>query len=425
MAGTVAVIGAGWAGLAAAVEATRLGHTVELYEMAAQPGGRARSVRHQGQTLDNGQHILIGAYRETLALMRQVGADPERLLRRLPLCLAYPDGSGLCLRPGAPVPALVRAVLGWRTLPWRERLGLLWLAGRWRLNGFVCAPALTVAELCRDAPRQVYSDLIEPLCVAALNTPARQASAQTFLTVLRDALLSGPGSADLLLPAAPLGELLPAPALAWLAGHGARIRLGQRVQNLAADPDGSWRVDGQVYGRVILATPAAEAGRLLASLAPGWSAQASALPYEPIITVWVRAPGTTWPRPMMALRAGPGAPAQFGFASAALGGPDATYTLVVSGAADWVALGLDATAEAVRTQLAAAFAAWPGWHRQQLEVLAVRAEKRATFACKPELLRPRADPLRGLQVAGDYVDGPYPATLEGSVRAGLAAARAL
>ena len=108
----VAVVGAGWAGIAAAVHARRAGHRVEVFEMAPQPGGRARTVRVGGLALDNGQHILIGAYTATLELMRLVGADPAMLLRRLPLALQYPDGQGLRLRPGAPMPAFVRAVLG-------------------------------------------------------------------------------------------------------------------------------------------------------------------------------------------------------------------------------------------------------------------------------------------------------------------------
>ena len=99
---TLAVIGAGWAGLAAAVEAVRAGHAVTLYEMAERPGGRAREVDHDGLALDNGQHILIGAYAQTLRLMREVGVDPDAVLLRTPLRLSEPDGRGLHLPPGAP-----------------------------------------------------------------------------------------------------------------------------------------------------------------------------------------------------------------------------------------------------------------------------------------------------------------------------------
>ena len=96
----IAVIGAGWAGLAAAVKATQDGHQVTLFESARTPGGRARSVGVTGPDgtpllLDNGQHILIGAYTDTLSLMRTVGVDPDAALLRLPLTLRFPDGTGI------------------------------------------------------------------------------------------------------------------------------------------------------------------------------------------------------------------------------------------------------------------------------------------------------------------------------------------
>ena len=94
------MIGGGWAGLAAAVRATEAGHQVTLYEMSHHWGGRARSVDVEGLTLDNGQHILIGAYTRTLALMTTVGADAAGGLHRRPLELRYPDGRGLRMPAG-------------------------------------------------------------------------------------------------------------------------------------------------------------------------------------------------------------------------------------------------------------------------------------------------------------------------------------
>ena len=93
------IVGAGWAGLAAAVAATRAGWHVQLYEAANTAGGRARSLQQSfaGNPLDNGQHILIGAYRDTLTLMRTVGINPDDVLQRLPLDLRYADGQGLTL----------------------------------------------------------------------------------------------------------------------------------------------------------------------------------------------------------------------------------------------------------------------------------------------------------------------------------------
>jgi len=171
----VAVVGAGWAGLAAAVQATADGHAVTLYEMAGHTGGRARSVPIHTLALDNGQHILIGAYTETLRLMRLVGADPGRLLHRRPLELRYPDGSGLRLPRGNVRLAFAWAVARAHGWSWRERGSLLRQTFGWWRNGMRNPGVATVAELCAGLPGRVRADLIDPLCIAALNTPSTQA----------------------------------------------------------------------------------------------------------------------------------------------------------------------------------------------------------------------------------------------------------
>ncbi|MGM9485745.1 hydroxysqualene dehydroxylase HpnE [Ideonella sp. YS5] len=417
----IAVIGGGWAGLAAAVRATEHGHRVTLMEMAAHLGGRARSVEHSGRSLDNGQHILVGAYRDTLALMRQVGVDTDAVLYRQPLAIVYPEGDGLRLPSGAPVTAFVRGVLGWTALPWRDRIGLLALALRWRLNGFRCSPSMTVAQLARDCPARAYGELIEPLCVAALNTPAGQASGQVLLTVMRDALFGARGAADLLLPRAPLDDLLPRAAARWLQDRGAQVVCGQRVMRLQAT-ESCVLVDEQAFDQAIVAASASEAARLLAPAAPDWSRDVAAIRYQPIITAWVEAPQARWARPMMALRADAWRPAQFAFDLGALGGPAGLFALVVSGAAAWVEAGTDATRTALLQQWAQAF---PAREHGPVRWVASRTEKRATFACSPDLKRSPAAVHPRVRVAGDHVEGPYPATLEGAVRSGLAAADGL
>jgi hydroxysqualene dehydroxylase len=411
---SVAVIGGGWAGLAAAVHATEAGHQVTLIEMAAQLGGRARSLA-EAPHLDNGQHILIGAYTQSLALLRRVGVDPSQALMRLPLRLRYPGHEGLHLPPGPPLIAFARAVLGYSSWPWRARLALLRASLGWAVAGFRCAPDLSVAELCDGLPAPVRQELIDPLCVAALNTPARQASAQVFLRVLRDALFSGPGSADLMLPRLPLSELLAEPARAWLRARGAELRLGRRVTAVEVGP---LRVDGERFDAVVLACSALETARLSEVISPGWAAQARALRFEPIITVYLQSPGSTLPAPMVALQEDSEAPAQFIFDLGRLGHSPGLFACVISGAAPWVERGLDAAGTAALAQVTKVLR----WHVPPT-VLRVLAEKRATFACTPGLQRPPALIAPGLWAAGDYVDGPYPATLEGAVRAGFAAAQ--
>jgi squalene-associated FAD-dependent desaturase len=414
----LAVVGGGWAGLAAAVRATEAGHGVTLFEMAAQLGGRARGVTLDGLALDNGQHIAIGAYSRVLALMQTVGANATELFFRGPLELRYPDGRGLCMPGGPAWLGFGRAVLGcvgWNT---RDRLALVGAAMAWALAGFRCAPRLTVAELCRGLPPAVRELLIDPLCVAALNTPADDASAAVLLRVLRDALFGSRGSADLLLPRRPLSALLPRPAEEWLRGKGVQVRTGLRVQQLLRNTEG-WLLDGLAFDAVILACTASEAARLAGECAPGWARRAQGLRYEPIITVYLRCPGARLPAPMTALLANAVAPAQFAFDHGALGATPGVFAFVVSGARAWAESGLDATAAAVLTQAQQAFTAgtWPS----PPTLLRVVAEKRATFRCTPGLDRPPTALGPGLVAAGDYIEGPYPATLEGAVRSGEAA----
>ena len=179
----VAVVGAGWAGLAAAVELVDQGQNVTLYEAGRVAGGRARSVEWNGLTLDNGQHILLGAYRDTLALMQRVGADPARCFIRQPLQIL--DPSGFCLRlPTLPAPLNVAwGLLAAQQVSLLEKLKTaLWMQGiKWRRFRLPSqhAETLTVAEWLNRAGQtgQLRRHLWEPLCLAALNTPAERASA--------------------------------------------------------------------------------------------------------------------------------------------------------------------------------------------------------------------------------------------------------
>ena len=412
---SVAVIGGGWAGLAAAIEATRLGHRVTLFEMSAHLGGRARAVAAAGLMLDNGQHIMIGAYTATLGLMRAIGVDVESTLLRTPLRFTNPDGTGLHLEPGMPIVAFVRAVLRQQNWTASERWSLLLASARWALARFRCADDLTVDELTAALPQSVRDQLIDPLCVAALNTPAHEASASVFLRVLKDALFAGPGSADLLLPRVSLSELLPAPTQRWLGN--ANLRMMTRVAALRAH-GGRWLVDSEFFDRVVLAATPSESARLTMDFAPAWSQRVSALRFEPIVTVYLLADGVRLPEPMLALHSDARFPAQFVFDRGQLGGPPGLLAFVISGAQPWVDRGLGATIDAALAQARAQLG---------LELLTVhaQAEKRATFRCTPGLMRPGAQIASGLYAAGDHVEGPYPATLEGAVRSGLFAARQL
>ncbi|SCX68811.1 hydroxysqualene dehydroxylase HpnE [Variovorax sp. EL159] len=414
----LAVIGAGWAGLACAVEATRLGHTVTLFEAAHMPGGRARRVDNiHGLALDNGQHILIGAYTTTLKLMREVGVDIDTALQRLPLSLRFADGGGLKL-PRLPAPLdLLAGIFTARGWTWRDKSSLLRTAIGWRLAGFRCASDTTVATLCAGLTPRVMQELIEPLCVSALNTPVAQSSGEVFLRVLNDALFSGSGGADLLLPRVDLGALFPDAAIRWLAAHDATLRIGTRVRAIAPEGD-QWHVDGEAFDQVVLACAPWDAARLVRASgvpADSWCETTEALRFEAIATVYVRG-AAPMAEPMLALRSNPAtAPAQFVFDRSQLGGPQGVLALVISAN--------EASRETLERQVIAQAATQLG--QTGLELIQTVVEKRATFACTPALARPPTSIAPGLLACGDYTEGPYPATLEGAVLGGLAVAQAL
>ena len=429
----VAIVGAGWAGLTAAVKATEADHQVTIFEAAHALGGRARTLPgHPARflpdgspiPLDNGQHILIGAYTETLALLRGVGISPEAALFDMPMTLQFPDGSGLQFSAWpTPLDALggILQARGWSLA---DKVALLRAALGWQFKGFSCAETLSVAELCQRLTPRVMAELIEPLCVSALNTPPGQASAQVFLRVMRDALFGVQGGSRLLLPRVDLGALFPDAAARWLLARGGLFRLGQRVASLQAQGP-KWLVQGALFDTVILATSAAQAAQLLTPSvleAPqdsvtkiaDWLRLARNLRHEAIATVYAWAPQATLPRAMLALRSSAQHPAQFVFDRGQLGGPAGLLAFVVS-----AARGERATLQA---QVLAQARAQLGLDMQAVQTV---VEKRATFACTPALQRPPPAIAPGLLACGDYLAGPYPATLEGAVRSGGAAAALL
>ena len=401
--------GGGWAGLAAAVLASQQGWRVRLLEAAPQLGGRARRIQHQGLGLDNGQHILIGAYRDTLQLMRTLGLTPEALLLRLPMNMQTAQGQGLRL-PEGPTPLNllwgVASASGWSA---DDKWGLIKRSVAWQMAGFQCDAHTSVASLCQGLPPRVMADLIEPLCVSALNTPCEAASGQVFLRVLQDALFSGQGSSDMLLPKVDLGQLLPDAAHAWLQAHGAEVLLGHRVSDLQSFVDAP----------LLLACPAWEAATLTQAVAPEWSAQALALQHTAISTVYARTQQSLhWPSPMIALASGPEAPAQFAFDKGRISKDVAMQgllALVVSASQSPRDELTQAVLQQAQSQLGL----------QDLQVLTTVVEKRATFACTPGLNRPSMRVAPGIWACGDFIQGPYPATLEGAVQSGFAAVSAM
>lgn len=430
----VAVIGAGWSGLAASVALTQAGAQVQLLDMAPAAGGRARRVElnlgDRRYSLDNGQHLLIGAYRQTLALMRTVGVDPDLAFERRPFALVYPDGVRLrAVRAPAPLHLAIGLLLA-RGLSWRARMALALAVERFRRSGWQCNPQLTAARLLADAPPELIERVWQPLCVAALNVRLAAASAQIFLTVLRDSLGADADAADLLLPRSDLSRLLPDAACQWLAAHGAQLRLRTVAQGIAPDPAAGWSVAtgaGPIaVDTLVLAVPPPRAATLLHGAGSPAAQEAAHIlaqvPMAPICTVYLRyASAPRLAQPIYALREAPEARdfGQWLFDRGALEPALAgVLSVVISAAGAHVDLTQAELAAAVSGQLRACLGLPAPVATRVIE------EKNATIVPGPGLKRPACEVQTGLLLAADAADSDYPSTIEGAVRAGQAAAAA-
>lgn len=398
--------------MAAAVSLAERGVLVDVFEAGQVPGGRARRVEARGILLDNGQHVLLGAYRTLLGLIAKVGVGESALLR-VPLELRYADGFLLRARP-LPAPlGLLAGLLAASGLSWAERLSAIRFMRALRRLRFRLAQDCPVDELLtRHGQTGALARYIwNPLCVSALNTLPGQASANIFLAVLRDGLAGERADSDLLLPRLDLSQLFPEPAAAFVKARGGTVRCEIRIDDLAELRSG--------YGRIVVAVGPHQLKPLLPALE---------IPYEfqPIYTCYLQYPAAVrLPAPMLGLG---GRPVQWAFDRGRLMGENGRLACVISAEGDHQKLTHDELAIACHAELSAALKGLPApaWTR-------VIAEKRATIRVDANLRRLDAgkpgsgaflagDSLDGVILAGDYLDLEYPPTLEAAVRSGVRAA---
>ena len=387
--------------MAAAVSLAAGGVPVTVFEAGAVPGGRARRIRissdGQEHELDNGQHILIGAYSALYALMHRVGV-PARALLRLPLEIRY--ARDFHLRRGAW--GLAGALLGARGISLGERVGAVRFVARLRSAGSRLARDGSVADLLAQHGQsgRIAHFLWRPLCISALNTPPELASAQVFVNVLRDTLGARRDASDLLLPRVDLSSLFPDPAMEFVRGRGGDVRLLTPVKDL-----GALR---QSFHEVIVAVGPHQLKTLIDD-GPEFD-------YQPIYTCYLQyAPAVRLPVPMLGLSDGL---VQWVFDRGALLGEKGRLVCVISAQGDHQQMTLDEVAERCHRELAGVLPGLgvPQWSR-------VIAEKRATILCSPEVKQRAAPPaIAGVTFAGDYTDPEYPPTLEAAVRSGVRAA---
>ena len=446
MSADVIVIGSGFAGLSAACAAAEHGARVTVLEARPTLGGRATAFTdpETGERVDNGQHVLVRAYHETFRFLERIGsADSVRVQPTLSIDVIERSGrKSRLVCPPLPSPLhLLAAVLDWDALRWRDRLSVLKLreplaVARAQLRGkhdrLAASPGETVKQWLErngQTPRLVEL-LWEPLAVAALNQPTDRAAAEPFTRVLAQMFGPDPQDAALAFPLKPLNELYVEPARAYLESRGATVRANAPARIVIAG-DATWQVDvrGEALraGAVICAAPWYALPEIFDSageaspLAPILSA-ASKTPASPIVTVNLWFDRVVLDTPFVGL---PGRVNQWVFDKREVFGERASHLSTVSSGADSVVS--RSNQELIDLALFEIRDAIPAVAAAELRHATVVREKRATFSIAPGM-PPRPStrtPIKGVFLAGDWIDTGLPATIEGAVMSGHWAADAL
>lgn len=424
------------AGLSAASAIAERGRRVLVLEARGELGGRATAFvdRETGELVDNGQHALFGCYRETFRFLRRVGAERNVAIQpRLRVPFIDPAGRVSTLRcPALPSPLhLLAGVMGWSALTWSERFSVL-RAARPIMNvktDLLREPAETVADwLTRHRQTGRLRDwLWEPLAIAALNQPPSEAAAAPFVRVLHEMFTGDPSAASIALPNKPLHEMYAHPARTYIESRGGDVRTSAlarvRIEN--------GRVAGvEIRGAPIAATLVIAAvpwfglePLLAGDLEPlrGTIDAASAMASKPIVTVNLWYDRAVMDEPFVGL---PGRSMQWVFDKRHAFGERASHLSLVASAAD--VLAERTAAQLIDTASREVADALPAARTATLRRATVIREKRATFSLAPgQPPRPGVvTPIRGLYLAGDWIETGLPGTIESAAMAGHRAADA-
>jgi squalene-associated FAD-dependent desaturase len=441
----VIVIGGGVAGLAAATALADRGARVTVVEARPRPGGRASSFIDPatGATVDNGQHILMGCYRETFAFLERVGAL-SRVRVQPSLVVPSVDAAGnhsVLTCPPLPAPwHLLGGVIEWDALGWKDRLSVLRLGApvrteQRRLRGatglMACSPEETVENwLVRNGQTPRLREMLwDPLALAALNQPPGEAAAPAFVRVLAEMFGADTRAASIGLPAVSLDAMYVAPSRDFLAARGGQLRANALARVIVENGRAvGVRARGglEVRADAVVSAVPWFALRALFDDVPAQlqriAGDASRMGSYPIATVNLWLDRRVLTTPFVGL---PGRTMQWVFDRGAIAGAQPAHlSLVSSGAATVVGQSNDAIVSLALRELRDALAPARSASVQRASVV---RERRATFSLAPgQPARPPArTPLEGFYLAGDWTDTGLPGTIESAALSGHRAADAV
>lgn len=430
----VAVVGGGLAGLSAALECADGGARVTLFERRQRLGGLTWSFEHHGLQVDNGQHVFLRCCREYLSFLDRIGARRDVTLQeRLDIPVVAPGTPhspptiGRLRRSGLPAPLqLAGSLLRYPHLTLARRLQLgraLSALRRLRLDD----PALDDVAFgdwlaAHGQSPEAVATVWDLITVPTVNLPAAEASLALAAMVFKTGLLEDAAAADIGWSRVPLGALHGERASAALAEAGVDVRPGARVQSVRPDPIGGFSIDGLHADAAIVALPHEEVADVIPAGAVAHQSRLVELGASAVIDVhlFYDRPITSWP-----LMAAVHSPIQWVFDRTESSGFTAGQYLAVSISASDDLLA-ERPATLAREVGFALERLLPTSREARLLDSLVTKERRATFRAVPGTapLRPPAQTsIRGLTVAGAWTDTGWPATMEGAVRSGRAAAR--